>query len=671
MNIGRACTFLALCLTAAVRGLAQQDSSAHILLGPIFGMEYGLERERIPVYGFFPDCGEFMSGNARIISGGALLSLPSLFSDRLGLSFTAALSYSAGMLAGSPADEVVIVDGTRVIRLEREYRLEHEFLRVGLDLLGIFRPFGHLELGAGISTAYIPSISFQQTDNIIGPDDFAFPGGRTSREMLDGPQLRSAGVQFGPKLHIAYRLPMGRRIWMQPALTAGADLLSLVEQEAWRRVSLGGRLSILFDLSREPAPPPPPKVIPRLSAAIDLYGVDEDQRPQPVAAVMVKEELYRQNMPLLPLLHFDRNAASLPERYARLTRAGADTFTLESVGAMDLLEMQHHILDVVGWRLRNDTSTTITLIGSTSREEPPTLARTRAETVRDYLEQTWGIDHSRIAIGETGGHVQRSSEATDDGRADNRRVEIVSRSRDIIAPVVAEQVVREFNPPMIRILPTYDVEAGLMNWTITISQGSNIITRYSYRESAGGTEPEFVWSIIGDHIDSALAPLVAELMVQDSTGAVATARAEVPLVLTKQLTVRDGRVEHSGNYERIGHTLVAFSYNSSELTSQQESAIAAMAGEIRDGAVITIVGYTDRIGDERYNMGLSLNRASRIAEALGTILKERGVRGVTIRTNGAGIETERFSNDLPEGRALSRGATIVIEQERLPGDARR
>lgn len=672
MNIGRACTLLALCLVAAGSSPAQQrDSSGQVLFGPVLGMNWGWESGRIPIYAFSSECGEFRSGTTRVISGGAILSFPSLFSDNLGLSLGAGVAWSTGRFIGQPAEPTSIVDGNRLIRLEREYYLDHEFFRADLDVLGTLRPFTYLELGAGLTAGFIPSISFTQTDNILGPEDYSFLDGQRSHVMDEGKiaQLRRSGAHFGPKLHIASMLPMGRELWMQPALTAQADLLSPVQDLSWQRISVGARLAVLFNLAPAPdtAEPPAdiPPAAPLLNASIELYGIDAEGNSQPVAAISVDERLYRQHTPLLPLLYFDRDAASLPVRYRSLTPAATYTFSLDSLGVLGIMEMQLHALDIIGFRLRNDSAATITLAGSTSREESPSLARSRAETVRSYLIRAWGISPSRIVFGEGAGRLQRSSEATEDGRADNRHVEIVSRSPGILVPIITEQVVRNFNPPMIRIVPTYEAQAGLKDWTVTISQEGTVITRYSYQESRTRPEPEMAWSIIHDRIDSELAPLVAELTVEDSTGNVATSRTQIALVLLKQLTVIDGRVEREGDREHIGHTLVAFDYNSPEPGAQHMVALEAMARDVRNGARIAIVGYADRIGDERYNAGLSLSRAQRVADVLRQRLQGLGITDVTITTTGAGIESERFSNDLPEGRALSRGVLVTIEQKPL------
>jgi outer membrane protein OmpA-like peptidoglycan-associated protein len=90
--------------------------------------------------------------------------------------------------------------------------------------------------------------------------------------------------------------------------------------------------------------------------------------------------------------------------------------------------------------------------------------------------------------------------------------------------------------------------------------------------------------------------------------------------------------------------------------------IREAAALIHPGARIVVTGYTDRQGMEQRNAELSADRARRVAAALREQLEANGVNDVSVQAAGAGIDTERFQNDLPEGRALSRGVYIQVEQ---------
>ena len=91
---------------------------------------------------------------------------------------------------------------------------------------------------------------------------------------------------------------------------------------------------------------------------------------------------------------------------------------------------------------------------------------------------------------------------------------------------------------------------------------------------------------------------------------------------------------------------------------------------IKSGARVNFAGYTDRIGDVDRNKALAKNRALNAATALKKWLEKRGVRDIALNVAGVGVETERFDNDLPEGRALSRGVEINIDQATESGNSK-
>jgi outer membrane protein OmpA-like peptidoglycan-associated protein len=114
--------------------------------------------------------------------------------------------------------------------------------------------------------------------------------------------------------------------------------------------------------------------------------------------------------------------------------------------------------------------------------------------------------------------------------------------------------------------------------------------------------------------------------------------------------------------ERISYALVAFGYRSDVGDKTHENWLREMAELLKPGAEIRITGYTDRIGDDRYNLELSQGRADYVAGRLRSLAAQRGIRDIRIDARGVGVETGRFPNELPEGRILSRGATVIIEQ---------
>ncbi len=673
---------------------AQQGSGRELLFGPTVGMSVSRVVSSIPIKWNDPECGVITDGSGRMIPLGGSVAIPSFFSRGVGLTIDATVTMMTTDLHGAWSEPRTITDAEaeHLYYLDHEARLHSSFLRGCLGMLLRWEVDSRLVLSAGPIFGVQSLGEAIQSDKILGPDDFAFLGGQTEQTTEGGERMKTHLLQLGGAIRLGYSLPVGRSTWLLPEIELSGDITPHYAGFNARSVSLGGHLSLLFDATpaREPlagqggelsAPPrgvvpepevaPPTALIPlpkapRLSASVELYGVDEAHHRLPAVMVRAHEILYRQHAPLLPVVYFDRDSAVIAPRYPALARSAADTFLMEDLVGLDLLGIQHHLLNVVGERMRRNRSARLTLLASTSSDEAPDLAGARAEAVRSYLTGVWGIDRSRVVIRDGEGAMQRSNEATEDGRQDNRRVELIGTPPALLEQVVTDEVVRDFNPPMISMSPMFEAEAGVREWTLAVTQGGSEVARYSSRDTGDLTRRELVWNIVKDRIDSGLSPLLATLTVVDSTGAVAVAHAEVPLVLDRKTRVIDKRIEVHGDRERISFGLVNFDYNVANLKRPHELEVREIARVLRDGAEVTITGFTDRIGDERYNVGLSHQRAEKVASLLKTMIDALGLEDVRVRWSGAGIERERFDNSLPEGRGLSRGVSVTVEQS-IPG----
>ncbi|HEX5316550.1 MAG TPA: hypothetical protein VFX22_07865, partial [Candidatus Kapabacteria bacterium] len=68
-----------------------------------------------------------------------------------------------------------------------------------------------------------------------------------------------------------------------------------------------------------------------------------------------------------------------------------------------------------------------------------TLARNRAETIRDYLASVWGIPNDRLRTTTSVSPHNPSSTEYAEGFEENRRVELSSNDDRILAPIVHER----------------------------------------------------------------------------------------------------------------------------------------------------------------------------------------------------------------------------------------
>ena len=144
--------------------------------------------------------------------------------------------------------------------------------------------------------------------------------------------------------------------------------------------------------------------------------------------------------PLLPYIFFDSGSAVIPDRYVRFKSSieveqFADT-TIEG----DALAHYRQTLNIIGYRLKKYPRTTIAVSGHDSQQpdigETKPIAEQRAQTLRNYLVEIWGIDPSRIRILPSGGWPKFPSNKKDPlGIVENRRAEISTDDWEIIQPI--------------------------------------------------------------------------------------------------------------------------------------------------------------------------------------------------------------------------------------------
>src|SRR5690606_26971476 len=101
-------------------------------------------------------------------------------------------------------------------------------------------------------------------------------------------------------------------------------------------------------------------------------------------------------VPVLNNIYFAEGSATIPERYRRLETADTSGFSLAGLTGTTL-DVYYDVMNIVGWRMRQLPGAVLQVVGHRNgREAEAALGRRRAEAVRDYLIETWGIDPQRI-----------------------------------------------------------------------------------------------------------------------------------------------------------------------------------------------------------------------------------------------------------------------------------
>jgi len=109
------------------------------------------------------------------------------------------------------------------------------------------------------------------------------------------------------------------------------------------------------------------------------------------------------------------------------------------------------------------------------------------------------------------------------------------------------------------------------------------------------------------------------------------------------------------------YALILFAFDKDTIDARNQEIVNKVAARIRElpQATVEIVGHTDNIGKEAYNIKLSERRAQAVYKLLAAAYGE--APGERIRHSGVGPNTPLYDNLSPEARSFNRTVTITLE----------
>jgi outer membrane protein OmpA-like peptidoglycan-associated protein len=657
----------ALATPSALRAQEPRDNDAReILIGAGAAIGTGSVTASIPVYGNDPTCGSFEKGTATPFAPSLSLRLPRLFSNDFGIAIRLGAILQSAEFVAAPADPQRAVDPAgNLVDVDRELQLESSLTTLALDLPAT-RALGNLSLAVGPTVGLFMGREETTRDVVNAPAFVA--AARGEREVEGASTLSGSALAFGALADVSYALELSDRVVLSPHVELRLGLTSPYVETTWQQLTIGGGVDLLFDITPRPAVVVPVAVVvdtPRTVAIVErptvvvaLKSVDSTGAIlDGPAEVIYRDVVERRHLPLIPAIFFDSASTRMPQRVRTLEADSKPADVAAVLAELSTLEAQTHLLNIVGERLRANRNLGVTLVGSTSGDEDRAIARARAEAVRAYLADVWRVDPSQVAIDADNRVLKLSSEATPEGRAENRRVEIVARDLATLRPVLIERRIEQAILPvalMLRVAPSAPAR-----WSARIIDRSGEVKRVDTT-----SERAMLITLEPDQITPQAPSLTAHVNVAFARPGEASQSQSVSIPLTwrSERTIIQGSIERLADRERTTWQLLGFNFNSPDVLDRHRDELRAMVAMIADSAHVVVTGYSDRLGDEKRNLELSRERAERVAGVLRDELVGRGNRTVTVDVVGAGVDETRFSNDLPEGRFLSRGVTIVAEQ---------
>jgi outer membrane protein OmpA-like peptidoglycan-associated protein/Mg-chelatase subunit ChlD len=365
--------------------------------------------------------------------------------------------------------------------------------------------------------------------------------------------------------------------------------------------------------------------------------------------------------PLLNYVYFESGQSELPQRYEQFQNA-SETASFAEGDLSSGMHKYRHLLNIIGKRLRDNPDAAVQLIGcnaDTADEKGRTdISLRRAESVRAYLHYIWQIEAQRITVDYRNLPEMPSTSRIAEGQAENRRVEIRSQHPAILDTVNSEYVQKVSDQEQLRIVPQIAAEAGLDHWKVTLQSGDHILHKF---EGRGELPGELVLPLQAglleqittcDHVRSTIEAVdkQANMLSVDNPEA-------LPVNFVKRTELMS---QVQGYKVKEQYALILFDYNSAAIKERNQAIVDRILARIEQipDAAVSIVGHTDVIGSEEYNLKLSEKRAEAVQDQ---VIERAELLSKKMSVSGAGPHDPLYDNGLPEGRALNRTVTITLE----------
>jgi len=637
-------------------------------------------------------CPKYQAGYGTGLSAGLLYELPLPYSLYIGLG----IGYSVlnGKLTADEYQEIRIDNTLQKAKIE--HTIDTKISSLFVEPYLAYNIFAGLDINIGGHIGYIVKNDFHQFEKLMEPADHGYfenTGTRTRNDItgkIDSLKTLYSGIWCGISYHL--RLDAEASFLLVPAISYLLGMSDFFSDKPWSVNSVRLGLQVKYSPKYIEDFVKPEEEL-RQIIKIDTITVISDiiektaiktgivktenkieanpyktityqtslrtdtlfKRPRPlinlemnVPVLYLKGQFISEAFPILPIVFFGKSESKLREEYYRINDIGS--FSVNSI-KINPIEYQKHLLNIVGSRLTNNPDAKLSIYGftdSTTEAGDCELALNRAVTVRNYLNQVWNIDSNRLIITHSRKCIppEPTNTKNDSGFADNRRVELLSDYKEILAPINNQRYLepKMMNPPVITINTAGSTSKGIKYWELKGTQGGKLIFN---RSGSGFAE------LINDTIDTdkfkllfTSKPIIFELKLTDSEGQSTTAQKELNVIAD---TVK---------YELQRLSLILFGVSSHQLSDKGKQDITDFLKKVQPESKLTITGYTDILGNFNQNKTISVNRAKNTADFIKKINPEldiEDIKGVASLEFPPGINSYLS----PIERFLSR--TVFIE----------
>lgn len=365
--------------------------------------------------------------------------------------------------------------------------------------------------------------------------------------------------------------------------------------------------------------------------------------------------------PMLGQVYFGEASSEIPAAYACFA-GPADTAGFDEQKYRDTLEKYYQVLNIIGKRLADKPEAKITLVGcnsDTGKEKgKKALSAKRAEAVKDYLKTVWGIAPERMSIEARNMPSVPSAKWQVGGQAENRRVEIRAADPATIAPIRSVYEAMKLDAPALTVQLNDITAADITGWKLIAANTAGTLA-----EQSGTGSPTLEQQIALPTADlKALAAggdIRVKMELKDKNGQrleLTPDPVKVAYIQTSQRVAEKKDLKVQEKY-----ALILFDFDKDTVGGLNQMIVDKVAERILKlpEATVEIVGHTDNMGKEAYNLKLSERRAKAVGSMLVAACGKEAAK--RIRSSGVGPKNPLYDNATPEARAFNRTVTITLE----------
>ena len=384
---------------------------------------------------------------------------------------------------------------------------------------------------------------------------------------------------------------------------------------------------------------------------------------------IVTQRRVREIFPLRNYVFFDLSSTEIPNRYVLLKKDQVQNFKeddLEMSVPADFsgrsgrqMKVYYNVLNILADRMLKHPETSIRLTGNSMQGEEEGM--TMAMNVKGYLVSVWGIDPARI---KTEGRIKPRIPSEQPGgtkeldllREGDRRVSIWTESPELImefqsgpdAPLrpVAINVVQEAPLDSYLSFNVEGADTAFNSWSMEIRDDAGTVQYFGPYTQEKVSIPGK--TILGTRLEG---DYKVKMIGNTKTNKVIVKEATVHMVLWVA----------SKDVEGTRFSILYEFNNSIAITQYHKYLTEFINPKIPIGGTVIIHGHTDIIGDEAYNLKLSIARANDARDIMEEGLKKAGRNDVKFEVYGFGEDQKEapFDNKYPEERFYNR--TVIID----------